>query len=61
MIQSIYYMTLKKKEDQSMDVSILHRRGNKIIIRGKGQGGENVEGRREHDQVWEGIREKCRG
>jgi hypothetical protein len=28
-------MKLKKKEDQSEDVSILHRRGNKIITEGR--------------------------
>ena len=32
------------------------------VERGKDQRGkENVEGIREQDQVWEGIREKCRG
>jgi hypothetical protein len=28
-------MKLKKKEDQIVDVSILHRRGNKIITGGR--------------------------
>jgi hypothetical protein len=31
------HMKLKKKEDQSMDVSVLLRRENKIIMRGRGR------------------------
>jgi hypothetical protein len=30
-------MDLKKKEDQSVDASILHRRGNKLITQGRGR------------------------
>ena len=30
-IQITYHMKLKKKEDQSVDVSVLLRRGNKIL------------------------------
>ena len=33
-IQFIEHMKLKKKEDQSMDASILLRRGNKILMGG---------------------------
>jgi hypothetical protein len=29
-------MKLKKKEDQSVDASVLLRRGNKIIMKGRG-------------------------
>jgi hypothetical protein len=32
-------MERKKKEDQSLHVSILHRRGNKIITGGRGREG----------------------
>jgi hypothetical protein len=34
MKQFIDYMKLKKKEDQSVDVSVALRRGNKILMRG---------------------------
>jgi hypothetical protein len=30
-------MKLKKKQDQSVDASVLHRRGHKIIMRGRGR------------------------
>jgi hypothetical protein len=36
-------MKLKKKEDQSLDVSILHRRRNKIITGGRGREGPGKE------------------
>jgi hypothetical protein len=36
-------MKIKKKEDQTVDVSILHRRGNKIITRGRGRKGTERE------------------
>ena len=36
-------MKLKKKEDQSVDVSILHRKGNKIITGGPGREGPQRE------------------
>jgi hypothetical protein len=41
MVQAIKHMELKKKkkEDQDVDASILHRWGNKIITRGKGREG----------------------
>jgi hypothetical protein len=32
-------MELKKKENKSMDASILHRSGNKIITGSRGKGG----------------------
>ena len=35
MIQLIDHMKLKKKEDQSVDASVLFRRGNKIIMGGR--------------------------
>ena len=43
-----------KKEDQSMDASILHRRENNIITRGRGKEGERRgrEKKGELDQVW---------
>ena len=34
MIQLIYHMKFKKKEDQSVDASVLLRRGNKIFTGG---------------------------
>jgi hypothetical protein len=47
-------MELKKKEDQNVDVSILHRRGKKIITGGRGRekpGRESgEEGDRERDR-----------
>ena len=46
MIKPIDHMKLKKKEDQSVDASVLLRRGNKIIIGGRG---------------WEGLRRKREG
>jgi hypothetical protein len=36
MIQITDHMNLKKKEDQSVDASVLLRRGNKIITGGRG-------------------------
>ena len=38
-IQPTNHMELKKKEDQSVDVSILHRRRNKIIAGGRNKKG----------------------
>ena len=51
-------MKLKKKEDQSVDASVLLRRGNKIITGGRGWEGlrRNGAGRGKRggqDQVWE--------
>jgi hypothetical protein len=37
MIQFTDHMKLKKKEDQSVNASVLLRRGNKIIIGGRGR------------------------
>ena len=37
MIQFTEYMTFKKRKDQSVDVSVLLRRENKIITRGRGK------------------------
>jgi hypothetical protein len=39
MIQPTNHLELKKKEDQRVDASILHRMGNKIIIEGRGKEG----------------------
>jgi hypothetical protein len=36
-------MELKKKEIQCIDISILHRTGNKIITRGRGREGPGKE------------------
>jgi hypothetical protein len=36
MIQPTDHMKLKKMEDQSVDASVLPRRGNKIITGGRG-------------------------
>jgi hypothetical protein len=66
-------MILKKKEDQSVDASVLLRRGNKIIMVGRGWEGlgrkrGGAEEKRGQDQVWEeteemntGVRELNRG
>jgi hypothetical protein len=40
-------MKLKKKEDQSVDASVLRRRGNKIIMEDRGWEGLNFGGREE--------------
>ena len=45
MIQPTNYMELKKKEDQSVDASILHRKGNKIITKGRRRKGPEREKR----------------
>jgi hypothetical protein len=66
-MQLIGLMKLKKKEDQSVDASVLLRRGNKIIIGdrewelfGRKRGGEE-EKRRGQDQVWEEMGKMHRG
>ena len=41
-------MEFKKKEDQNVDASILHRKGNKIITGGRGREKERKE--RERDR-----------
>jgi hypothetical protein len=55
MIKLTDHMKLKKKEDQSVDASVLLRRGNKIIMgaRGRERPGKNREGvgKWEQDQV----------
>ena len=38
MIQQTEHMKLKKKEDQSVDVSVLPRMGNKILTEGREEG-----------------------
>ena len=43
MIQPTNHMELKKKENQSMDASILHRRGSKIITRDRRSEGSGRE------------------
>jgi hypothetical protein len=62
----IDHMKLKKEEDQSVDVSALLRRGNKIIKgrrgweglgRKRGEGGEKGG----QEQVWEETEEMYRG
>jgi hypothetical protein len=56
-----------KKEDHSVDVSFLLRRGNKIIMGGRDSHERTSEKERKgegnggQDQVWEEIREKYRG
>ena len=50
-------MKLKKKEDQSVDASVLLRRGNKMIMGGRGregpgrESGQGIRGRRKPDLV----------
>jgi hypothetical protein len=43
MTQPINHMKLKEKDDQSVDASILHRRGNKIITGAKAREGSRRE------------------
>jgi hypothetical protein len=64
-IQLTDYLELKKKEDQSMDASNLHRMGNKIVTGGRRREGPRRErgggGEKEgQDQVLEGTGEKYR-
>ena len=51
MIRPTNHMELKKKEDQNIDVSVLHRIGNKMIIGSRGQMdlGGNHEGGKERE------------
>ena len=44
-------MNLKKKEDQNVDASVLLRKGNKIIMGGKGKEGLGRE-RGEEGEYW---------
>jgi hypothetical protein len=62
MIQRIDHMKLKKKEEQSVDASVLLRKGSKIITGGGGLGRKRrgVEGKGGQDQVWEGMGEMYR-
>jgi hypothetical protein len=58
-------MKLKKKEDQSVDASVLLRRGNKVITGGRGWEGlgrkRRGEGRKGgQDQVWEEMGDRYR-
>ena len=50
MIQLTDHMKLKKKEDQSVDASVLLRRGNKIIMEGRRREGpgRKIGGREEN-------------
>ena len=58
MIQSTKQMELlKKKEAQNVDVSILHRMGNKIIIGARWKGGEKRAG----SSIGKDKREEFRG
>jgi hypothetical protein len=73
MIQFTDHMKLKKKKDQSVDSSVLLRRGSNIIMGGigwEGLGRKKGEGEEkwEQDQVWEetgemyrrsGIKQRC--
>ena len=59
-------MKFKEKEDQSVDASVLLRRGNKIIMGGRGWEGhkrkrEEGGGKGGQDQVWKEMREMYRG
>ena len=64
MIQFTDQMKLKKKEDKSVDVSVLLRRVRKIITGGRGREGSGREIRRGkrggQDQVWEEMGEMFR-
>jgi hypothetical protein len=56
-------MQLKKKGEQSVDVSVLHRTGNKIITGGRemeglGREGERRGGKMVQDLVLKGMGEK---
>jgi hypothetical protein len=42
-LQLTYHMKLKKKEDQGVDASVILRRGNKVIKRGRGRKKEEKE------------------
>jgi hypothetical protein len=54
-------MELKKKEDQSVDASILHRRGIKLITGGRGREGGAYEGEKWRREMGEsGIRRDSR-
>ena len=63
MIQVIYHMKLNKKKDQSVNGSILLRRG-EIIMGNRGRKGPRIErrggGEMGQDQVWVEIGEKSR-
>jgi hypothetical protein len=50
-----------KKEDQSVDASVLLRRGNKIIMGGRRREGPWRERGRGQYQAWKETREKYRG
>jgi hypothetical protein len=57
-IQLTDHRKLKKEEDQSVDASVLLRRGNKIITEGRGWEGlgrrrEGGRGKRRQDPKWE--------
>ena len=59
MLQPTNYMKLKKKENQSVDASIQHRRENKIITGGRGRKGPWRERlgrgiRRDRIRYWKG-------
>ena len=59
-------MKLNKKEASSMDVSSPLRRGNKIIMEGRGRKASESESgaggqKAGQDQVWQEIGEKSRG
>jgi hypothetical protein len=64
MIQLSELMTLKKKEDQSVDVSVQLRRGNKIIIGSRGWKGlrrkrEGGEEKRDRIRCWSVHQGRC--
>jgi hypothetical protein len=66
-IQFTNHVKLKKKEDQSVDVSVLLRKGDKIIKGGIGweglgrKRGGGEEKKRGPDQIWEETGEMFRG
>ena len=54
-IQFIDHMKLKSEEDQNMDVSVLLRRGNKILTRGNTKYGGETEGKAIQRMLHPGI------
>jgi hypothetical protein len=56
MTKLIKHMKLKKKEDQSLDPSVLLRGGNKVIMEDRGE--DKKDGQR---QVWEEMGRRTKG
>jgi hypothetical protein len=63
MVQLTDHMKLKKKEEQSVDASILLKRGNKIITGGRERedlaGREEGEGKKRGSIRYEKRKERC--